>query len=276
MDARARTPGGFGRRLELGLATTLLVFAAGCSGGDHRSDRGDDNEIVFGIAQVKGADGKVTTSASWSILALGSKGSSYTTFYDDSRACVIENVAQRVGRPSVDHGLATFRGGTLPPNGLAMIAGQADEPSMDGAGWATGDVLTFESTGFAAPDVGPLRIPAASVELTLKTPADGPLTVPRGADLEVTWDPGPSPAPPDSVLVALDTDTDQEIRCFYDRAAGTGAVPNELLAKLPAGAKGTLAVETQRQAAGYAGHGAWAVYVVSTVQHRAQPFVLDP
>lgn len=236
-----------------------------------------DSEIVFGIGIATTPDGKTVTSAGWDILSLGGKGSSLTILADRDRECILEDLSTRLGQPRVDRGTATFRGGKLSADGLAIQANQVDEPHVDGPGWATGDVLTFQSTGFAAPDIGPTRIAAASAELALKTPAlDGtsPLTVARDADFEVTWDPGVSP-PPERVVVVLDTDGQQEIRCFFDRAAGSGKVPHDLFAKLPPMAKGTLDVKTQRQAAGLAGGDAWTVYVVTTVQHREQSFVLD-
>ncbi len=233
-----------------------------------------DNEIVFGVGIAKTPEGKTVTSAGWDILSLGGKGSAVTIREDPDRSCIVEDLGGRLGQPKVDHGTATFKGGKLPAEGLAINANQIDEPSVDGAAWATGDVLTFQSTGFAAPDIAPVQIAAASVELGLKTPAEGPLTIPRDVDFQVTWDPGPSP-PPDRVVVVLDTDQKQEIRCFFDRAAGTGTVPKDLFTKLPPLAKGTLAVKTHRQVSGLAGGDAWTVYVISTVEHRQQSFALD-
>jgi hypothetical protein len=250
--------------------STLALVA--CMSPDPVRNGGSESEIVFGVGVTRTPEGKTVTSAGWDILVLGGRGSTIAIYDERDRDCIVEDLATRVGNPRVDHGHATWKGGKLPGAGLEIWANQIDEPAMDGPGWASGDVLTFESTGFAAPDIAPVQLVAASAELVVKSPgADGPLGVPRSADFVATWEPG-TPAPDDRIMVSFETDAKQQIRCFFDRSKGTGAIPRDRLQALPAGAKGTFALKTHRQVAGSAGGDAWTVYLVSTVTHREQSF----
>jgi hypothetical protein len=294
--------------LMAGGAVALAPTLAGCDDRDGLYGLEDD-EIVFGITQEVGEGGAVTTSAGWEMLSLGGRGWSTLARLDPDRACYLEATGTRLGTPYVDSGLARFGGPKLPTGALLVDAKApgGGEAKADGAGWSTGDALTFESRGFAIPDVPPIQLDAPPTELAITAPAPGELAVSREADLVVTWDPalpGGGHASgardgDDGVMAVLDVDAGAagagsppvELRCFFDRAAGTGSVPHELIAAMAprprdgqggaaaGGAqaaapelRGTLVIGTHSQVSFF--DGDWLVYVVAGVHHRAQPFVV--
>lgn len=278
-------------RSSLATLGCVLVLA-GCEdgGGHERGRRSGETSIVFGIDQTKGTDGKVTTAVGYEMLDLLGHGSISRGVVTDELSCWAETLDDRLGQPHVEGGVAVFRGGLLPSNGIAVVANRTDDLKLDGAAWANGgDALTFEAKGFAMPDVEPATMHVPSQDLAIASPADAAaeVPVPAAQDLTVAWTPSDPAAPPENVVVSLDavpTATPNargaELRCFFDRAAGTGHIPARLLSRfatlLGGGAtKGKLRIATHRQLTIFA-KGDWTIYVVATAQQREQPFSLTP
>jgi hypothetical protein len=264
---------------------------AGCMNDGFGRDGWDDSSIVFGIDQTKNADGKLTTSVGYEMLDLRDHGWSARGFVSADRSCWAERLDDRLGQPRVDGGVAVFKGGLLPANGIAVVANRADDLTLDGAAWTNaGDALTFEAKGFAMPEIPPSKVLVPSLDLALTVPADPAAEVPVRADqeLEVSWAPSDKAAPHENVvasLVAVPADQPGsrgvELRCFFDRTAGTGRFPTRLMERFATlvGAatgttiKGKLHIATHRQLTIFA-DGGWTVYVVATAEQREQPFAL--
>lgn len=284
-----------------------LALLAGCEdGGDeHRRGRhSDETSIVFGIDQTKRPDGKVTTAVGYEMLdlfghGLLGHGSISRGVVTDELSCWAENLDDRLGQPHVEGGVAVFRGGLLPANGIAVVANRTDNLELDGAAWTNaGEALTFEAKGFAMPDIAPSTMHVPSQDLAMSSPTDAAAVVPVTAaqELAVTWAPSDAAATPENVVVSLNAVTAAnpngrgvELRCFFDRSAGTGTVPARMMSRfftLAGGQEGTvsasspaivgkLRVATHRQLTIFA-RGGWTVYVVATSAQREQPFSLTP
>lgn len=290
-------------RAALGaLAIGLAGSAAGCFGDDSLELRGhDDNEIVFGISQSKGADGKVRSAVGYEFLDVQNHGWSAVGFVSRDRSCWAERLDERLGQPRVEGGVATFQGGALPDKGIAIIANRAEDLVLDAPAWrAGGEALTFEAKGFAMPNIGPETVYAPATELALIKPAlpvapadpaapppELALDAKSAVGLEIGWTVAEATAGPrESVVASLvagesPTSRGVELRCFFDRRAGTGTFPQALLTRFvgllgegTAPIKGTLHIATHRQLTIRAA-GSWTVYVVTTVDQRAQPFALQ-
>ncbi len=265
--------------------------ALGCVEERWDHDREGGSSIVFGIDQTKNAEGKLTTSAGYELLDLRDQGWSARGFASADRSCWAERLDDRLGQPRVAGGVATFQGGLLPANGIAVVANRVDDLKLDGAAWThVGESLTFEAKGFAMPDIPPSQVLVPSLDLAILTPADGAAEVPVKIDqeLEVGWTPSDKSAPHENVVASLTAvPADQpnargvELRCFFDRDAGIGRFPTKLMdrfAMLVGGApgstlKGKLHIATHRQLTIFA-DGGWTVYVVATAEQREQPFAL--
>jgi hypothetical protein len=269
----------------------VAAGAAGCVDDRFEHDRYDDSSIVFGIDQTKSADGKLTTSVGYEMLDVRDNGWSARGFTSKDRSCWAERLDDRLGQPRVAGGVATFQGGLLPSQGVAVVANRGDDLTLDGAAWTNaGEALTFESHGFAMPDIPPSRVVVPSLDLTIAVPADAAAEVPVSVDqeLEVGWAPSDPAAPHENVVASLTAvPADQpnargvELRCFFDRTAGKGLFPTKLLTRFATlvGAapgttiKGKLHIATHRQLTIFA-DGGWTVYVVATAEQREQPFAL--
>lgn len=251
----------------------ILLGVGLCGCGQYEPIPYGESSIVFGMEQTKDAEGKVTTVAGYELLELGGRGWYTRGFVARDKACWVEKLDGRLGRPRFEGGVATFKGGRLPSDGLLVHANQVDDTKLDGAGWAAGERLRFQATGFAMPDIGPYEIPGPAAELTIDAPAaDAPVVVKD--DFVVTWQPGTVPVK-ERVVVVLGVET-TEVRCFFDRAQGTGKIPRELLSALPptnATTPGTLQIATHQQLTVVA-PGSWVVYVVASVNQRKQAFTL--
>jgi hypothetical protein len=265
--------------------------ALGCMDERFGHDRYGESSIVFGIDQTKSAEGKLTTSVGYEMLDLRDHGWSARGFTGADRSCWAERLDDRLGQPRVAGGVATFQGGLLPPNGVAVVANRADDLTLDGAAWTNaGESLTFESKGFAMPDIPPSEVQVPSLDLAIVTPADAAAEVPVTIEqeLEVGWTPSDKSAPHENVVASLTAvPADQpnargvELRCFFDRTAGTGRFPTKLIERFATlvGAapgttlKGKLHIATHRQLTIFA-DGGWTVYVVATAEQREQPFAL--
>jgi hypothetical protein len=265
--------------------------AIGCVDDRFGHERFDDNSIVFGIDQTKNTEGKLVTSVGYEMLDVRSNGWSVRGFTSADRSCWAERLDDRLGQPRVAGGVATFQGGLLPAGGIAVVANRGDDLTLDGAAWTkAGETLTFESKGFAAPDIPPSPLEVPSLDLAIVTPADAAAEVPVRVDqeLEVAWTPSDKAAPPEAVVASLTAvPADQpnargvELRCFFDRTAGTGRFPTKLLERFAtlvgtapgATLKGKLHMATHRQLTIFA-DGGWTVFVVATAEQREQPFAL--
>ena len=305
----------------------VVIAAAGfvaCvdDGDGHRHRHGyDESSIVFGIDETKGADGKVTTSVGYEMIDVLGRGSRARGVVTSASSCWAENLDDRVGQPHVEGGVAVFRGGLLPANGIAVVANRADDLKLDGPAWTNaGDPLTFESKGFVMPDIAPATIKMPSQTLAVASPADAAANVALASsqDFVVTWDAGDPNAPPENVVVSLTSVPagaapnahGTELRCFFDRSAGTGTIPARLVGRFytllgggqanaaaaeagapadasadagananapstPGAITGRLHVATHQQLTIFA-KGGWTVYVVATAEQRDQPFSLTP
>lgn len=273
----------------------LLVSVAGCDDGREHGGRYrhfDDNSIVFGLDQTRSADGKVTTSVGYEMIDVLGHGSRARGVVTADSSCWAEDLDDRLGQPHVEGGVAIFRGGLLPAQGVAVIANRPDDLTLDGPAWTNaGEPLTFESKGFVMPDVAPSQITMPSQTLPLTSPADAAAEVPvtTTQDLVVTWAASDAAAPSENVVVSLTAvpagaaanARGTELRCFFDRTAGTGTIPSRLVSRLhdllggaPA-VKGKLRIATHQQLTIFA-KGGWTVYVVATAEQRDQPFSLTP
>jgi hypothetical protein len=259
---------------------------------DGHSRRYDDSSIVFGIDQTKGADGAITTSVGYEMLDVRDKGWSARGFVSADRSCWAERLDDRLGQPRVEGGFAKFQGGLLPPEGVAVVANRAEDLTLPGPAWTNpGELLTFEAHGFAMPDIEPSRLVVPSLDLAIVSPADAAadVAIPAGQELEVGWTPSTDDGQHENVVVSLSavpaSEPDArgvELRCFFDRTAGTGRFPKNLtnrfvslLRAAPGTAiKGKLHIATHRQLTIFA-RGGWTVYVVATAEQRAQPFTLQ-
>ncbi|AKU94339.1 hypothetical protein AKJ09_01003 [Labilithrix luteola] len=282
--------------------TAILVLSA-CSFEQHEAV--GENQIVFGITQSISADtGQPTTKAAYELLELDSQGWKTRAFVDHGRSCWLERLDSRLGQPRVESGVATFRGGSLPTTGLAVLANantndsRVAEAVVSGSAWADGDTLTFEAHGFAMPNVGRVRLQAPST-LAVATPAPpsagaSELAISTKGDFTVTWASDEAKGghvSSDKVAVVLEADgagqagaTAVELRCFFERSAGTGVVPkDELSAFLTAtrqaqpstsqdgAVHGKLTVATHTQKS-LTRPGGWVIYVVAEAMAREQPF----
>jgi hypothetical protein len=275
---------------------SLLVPAAAISMGGCALDDGDgyygrsDSEIVFGISQSKDEGGKLTTSVGYELLDLGPKGWTARGIVTKDRSCWAEKLDDRLGQPKVEGGFATFEGGLLPQNGIAVVANRSEELKLDAPAWeAPGTALTFTARGFAMPDIPPTRVFVPSTALAISQPADATAEIKVAAtpELEVAWTDGET-TQSENVVAALQTTPQTpgsrgvELRCFFERRAGKGAFPKVMMDRFLALAgaagggevKGTLSIATHRQLTIYA-RGGWKVYVVATVAQREQPFVVQ-
>lgn len=291
----ART-GAFGSTSGMKYRTALLlglgVSVTGCFSDSWDEGSYSDSEIVFGINQAKDADGKVTTSVGYEHLDVRNHGWSTRGFVGRDRSCWAERLDERLGQPKVEGGVALFKGGTLPAGGLAVIANRGEDLTLDGPAWtSTSESLTFEARGFAMPEITPAKVRVPSLDLAIVAPADPAAEVPVALDqeLEIGWTkPDPSASPENVVvsLVAVPEGQPEargvELRCFFDRSAGTGRFPKNLMDRFVSLAgvapgtplKGKLRIATHRQLTIFA-DGGWTVYVVASVDQREQPFVLQ-
>ena len=272
------------------LLSSCVAGVAGCVDGDqgYGHDGYFDNEIVFGIDQTKGADGKVTTSVGYEMLDVQGHGSRARGVATPDLSCWAERLDDRLGQPKVAGGVAKLEGGLLPAGGVAIVANRGSDLTLPGPAWTNaGDMLTFQAQGFAMPDIDPEQVTMPSQDLALLTPADAKADVPVALDqdLAVTWTPGDKDENVVASLTAVPAATPNargvELRCFFARSAGTGHFPQDLMrsfADLVGNAAGTpikgkLSIATHRQLTIFA-RGGWTVYVVATAEQREQPFTL--
>jgi hypothetical protein len=280
-------------------ATLLAATAVGClddgDGGHERHGRRHhkDNAIVFGIDETKTSDGKVTTSVGYEMLDVLGHGSRARGIVTADRSCWSERLDDRLGQPHVAGGVAIFKGGLLPANGIAVLANVADDLKLEGAAWTNpGESLTFEAKGFAMPDISPSELVVPSLDLAIATPADAAaeVAVSKAQELEIGWTPSSPEAASENVVASLTAVPEGqpnargiELRCFFDRTAGTGRFPQKMMDRFvtlvgaPAGSaiKGKLRIATHRQLTLVA-KGGWTVYVVATAEQREQAFALGP
>ena len=287
------------------------VTVSGCTISDHfygSSARG--SEIVFGIEQSKTTDGALQTSVGYEFLDVLNQGWSAVGLVNRDESCWAETLDDRTGKPQVAGGVATFVGGALPANGIAVVANRQDDLVLPAAGWtAGGSPLTFQANGFAMPDITPVTIYAPATDLAITSPADpaadialtavvgddndyGTRKNPTASDLTVTWAVDAETAGPRENVVASLTaipasapnSRGVELRCFFDRQAGSGTFPAALVSRFTklvnngdslAAIKGKLQLATHRQITILA-DGGWTIYVVASADQRSQTFTLTP
>jgi len=265
------------------------MVAAGAASGctDVDDARWGDNEIVFGIEQTRGAEGKTSTSVGYEFLDVRSSGWSAYGHVSRDRSCWAEKLDERLGKPRVEGGVATFRGGILPGNGIAVVANRQEDLILDAPAWAHGgEALTFEAHGFAMPEIPPQTLRVPSLDLPIASPAaDAEVALAIDGSLELAWEPQGG-APREDVVAAFvsepaDGSRGVELRCFFDRDDGRGKLPRALIERFASLAgvgqggevRGKLRIATHRQLTILA-DGGWIVYVVASAPQREQPFVL--
>ncbi len=280
----------------------LVFLAVGCDDyGYYDRHYGGDNEIVFGIQQrtVTTPDGAQATevSAGYDFLRLAKRGGWGPAVFrdgDGEGTCYFESFDDRLGKPRVEDGTAMFTGGTLPsPNGLQLLANQPEDTKYAGAGWADGDVLTFDVMGFAMPRIPTLEMyaPRTKLEGTTIAPAPSASADPssvgsstieiRTSDaVGVTWA-RPTEGARSRVMVSLETEEEggrgSQVRCFGRSESGSAVIPAEWVARLFSTVdpdkpiKGHLEIASHRQYT-YYGRGNWIVYFVATTLHEQHAF----
>lgn len=263
-------------RRSTSLLVLLATVLAGCADVDPAENAA--NEIVFGVSQRLGADGAPQAEADYAYLGIAGQpnGGILQVFAAGARegTCYFERFDPSVARAPSDPGRAVFSGGSLPAGGLAVAANQAGATELAGAGWASGDRLRFQVSGFALPPLPEVVLPAPVVSLGPIAVAPGGGVVAADDDVAVTWT--PSAAAASRIMVALDTETAgtrSQLRCFTGGSAGSLVVPHAWVARLfdslpgDAAITGHLRVATHEQVTVVA-PGNWNVYVVATtVQH---------
>jgi hypothetical protein len=264
------------RRVGMGVAVASGL--AGCGG----PDPWQTHQILFSIEQATDESGGPVVLAGYEMLELGSRGWHTRGLVDRDKACFLERLDDRLGKLRVERGAATFRGGQLPPEGLTILA-NADDVVVPGRAFQSGDVLSFEASGFAAPTVDAFHLSAPSIDLDVVSPPPGDVTIDAHANWPLRW--SAARAPGERVMVALriadESRRGVEARCFFEREAGGGEVPSVLLEELrreDAGASGSsrsLRVTTHRQVTVYAADG-WIQYVVAAARAREQAFTFSP
>lgn len=273
------------RLLLLGGALGVACAVTACGDGHPYHGYGDDSSIVFGISQKLDGTGKVTeTRAGYEFLELANKtGWETHVIYDGKSTCIFERLEKRLGKPRVESGAASFSGGALPSNGIAIPANSDDIVQKDTAGWKTNDTLFFEASGFAMPTIRPQRMTAPAAELQITAPAaDAELAIRASEDFTVSWTVVDEKVP-SRVMVALETEEPDgragEVRCFFNANEPTGIVPKLWLTRLLSSVapeqpiKGKVQIATHRQLTLYA-RGGWTIYVVATTLHREQAFTM--
>ncbi|HVH43068.1 MAG TPA: hypothetical protein VM925_12025 [Labilithrix sp.] len=270
----------------------FLLFASAVAlvGGCADYDAYGENEIVFGISQrVDAATGKPVVAAGYEYLRLANKGGwSSLAFYDGDGdgVCYFELYDHRLGPLIVDSGVATWTGGKLPAPGLQVLANQPQPSRHEGAGWAAGDMLTFDVSGFAMPRLETVRMLAPRTELAAiamtPAPAEGAADVSLKAtdDIGVTWTPT-SREDATRVMVTIETEEGDQslggVRCFDSSESGSAVIPKKWVARLFSSVdatkpiKGHIAVSSHQQTTYYERDG-WTAYIVAVSQHRAQAF----
>lgn len=286
------------RARSLSLLIVSVAFV-GCD-DDHHGYGYDDNEIVFGVEQrvQKKADGtgdEVAVTGGYEFLHLAHRGGYHAAVFRgsggggvDEPTCYFESLGDRLGKPTVESGAATFAGGNLTSAGLQILANQSDTVLTGVPGWRDGDLLTFEVSGFAMPRIPSVTMntPRAALTITAIAPP-----LPSGTETRVikstdsvgiSWAPV-SERPRSHVMLTLETepasDTDRgaQVRCFSDEDAGSAIIPAQWVARLfstvPADKpiQGRLGIASHRQVSIHE-RGGWLVYVVATTLHEEHAF----
>ncbi len=273
------------RLLLLGGAFGVACLVTACGDGHPYGGRGDGSSIVFGISQKIDGGKVVETRAGYEFLELANYKGGWETqvVYDGKSTCIFERLEKRIGKPRVESGAASFSGGALPSDGVAIPANSEDIVQTDVTGWKTDDFLFFEATGFAMPRVPPQRMTAPAAELQITAPpADGELSIRANEDFSFSWG-VPDEKFPSRVMIAIETEEPDgrsgEVRCFYNAEDVDGVVPKLWLTRLASSVpaeqpiKGKVQIATHRQLTLYA-RGGWTIYVVATTLHREQPFTM--
>lgn len=265
----------------------LAAFGAGCLGDEGAGWGRGENEILFGISQRTHApSGASEVVAGYEFLRLANHGGWATTASRaESGSCYFERFDRRLGRLRVESGVATWTGGALPPSGLQVIANEPEAARHEGPGWATGETLTLEVSGFAMPEIGlvTMRAPRAELEITSVAPtlAEGAteLSITETESVGVSWAPREDRG--GHVLVSLSTEEPDgrggNVRCFASASSGDLVVPARWVTRLFSSVDpetpiaGTLEIASHQQVTVRA-PGGWAVYVVATTVHYEQRF----
>lgn len=263
-------------RFTVAPALALLALIA-C---DDRYYAGGQNEIVFGIQQSS-----TGVATGYELINLANRGGSVATAFKDGDGggrCWFERLDERLGRPHLEGGVASWSGGMLPNGGLTVLANQPELTKQPGKGWNSTDTLSFYAEGFAMPPLTRVTMSAPLVELAIDsiTPApDGEtntIAIAPGAGLAVKWTP-PVEQTRSRVMVTLTTER-AEVRCFDDAETGSAIIGHSFIGKLIAAAgsgsadagaplTGKMLIASHRQHTMFA-DGGWIVYVVATHVHR--------
>jgi len=270
---------------------------------DDRWGYRNSNEIVFGIQQrVESSDvaGDAGTTvgnvkkirAGYEFLSLSHKrgwGMSVFKDGDGEGTCYFEDFGDRLGRPHVENGSATFSGGKLSAPGLQILANQPNESTSDNTGWSDGELLTFDVTGFAMPRIQTvtLNAPRETLAITAISPSKAQdatdFSIKSTDAVGVNWTPVDENSPFSRVMVSLETTPENEneagtqVRCFGSGKSGGAIIPAQWIARVfssvPADKpiKGKLEIASHRQVTVHA-RGGWLVYVVATTLHQEHVF----
>ncbi len=272
-----------------GLTSVVVALAmTGCFSDADGWNDGEDSGIVFGVEQrVDPTTGASEVTGGYELLRVGGRGFDVASVDVPGGSCSLEDLAKRRGRGRIDSGRAVFSGGGLPGAGLVVRATDTEVVRAQGASWKAGDRVNVDIDGFAMPPLRPfsLKLPAPGLAVTAP-PATDAITVKATDPITVTW--SAADADRDTVMVALSTGASRDatagiqLRCFFEREAGTATIPRELVASfvnrastatgaIGGSVTGRFVVASHRQAT-FAGRGDWIAYVVATSVAREQPF----
>lgn len=268
----------------------VALALTGCFSDADGWNDGEDSGIVFGVEQrVDPSTGVSEVTGGYELLRVGGRGFDVASVDVPGGSCSLEDLSKRRGRGRIEAGRAVFTGGGLPGAGLVVRATDTEVVRAAGASWQAGDRVNVDIDGFAMPPLRPFSLKLPAPGLVVTAPAETGAIALKGSDpLTVTW--SAADADRDSVMVALSTGAAREatsgiqLRCFFEREAGTATIPPELVASfvnrasattgaIGGSVTGRLVVASHRQAT-FVGRGDWVAYVVATSVAREQPFAV--
>lgn len=218
------------------------------------------------------------TTAAYELLKVDGKGQVRQSAPGDGR-CFVEAMGTRItSAPGLNAGVATFRGGALPAEGLRVLPENvATSPAVfHAAGWSGGELLHFEASGFSMPALDDVGLEAPHARLGLRSPALDDATtlhVSRTEPFHLEWAPIA-----DTVLARLRTTKgadEQTLYCFFDGPKGEGTFDAGGIAQLPdvdgVGVKGVFDVTLHAEKATIVDD--WNIIVIADSMQGRRAFV---
>ncbi|MDB4936501.1 MAG: hypothetical protein JWP87_3473 [Labilithrix sp.] len=239
------------------------------------------SEALFWVQQSLATDtAPARTSAGYELITFDGNVRQRTVV-PSTGECLLEDPSTRVGfTPGVNKGVATFRGGALPADGLRVMPEHVtDHPLVvETQGWQGGERLDFDETGFRGLVKHELTLTAPSSTVEIRSPAPDaskPLHVSLRDELRFEWTPTDA-----RLLVELQTKKGDERRmvtCFFEGSDGVGVIAAGGAGMLPTAdgveTTGRLSIHTHAQTS--VDEGDWRVYVIASTVLMARDFVSE-